>query len=526
MPKSNNYIDQVSTDFLEKLRPENVFNFAEAIGGGYNNIWWENCHCRYRLLKGARNTKKSVIFIGFEIIHKILSDHRRNVVIIRANSNSNKNTTVANILGIIDNPTFGKYPEISFSSAFEFSKTDYTITRKATGQVILFAGANNPDTIKSLKARHGYITDIYLEEAFEIDSEDAFRIIDGTLRLGDKEGKMPDGLFLQMTLCFNAWNIKHWIYDMFFKGNLEDDYDFLLNHTHMEAYYPELIIPGTFGKGVALHTSTYKINEFRDKENYDLAMEMTRQKAPEIYKVNALGMWGSSSEITYPEFNDSLVVPISQLLDFHYAFFSIGIDTGLSSGEGLFDKAKIQAKGFNSATTAQLIGITADKQKLVALDEYFWSNEGQEIPKTQMEIQTEIAKTIEDWIFKLYKPHPELLKGRVMVFIDSADIGFLDGLQKQLDSRGMIGIVRCAKASKTKIITRVDYERFLMAWGNLLFSNRVPNLVREIKHARMDSKTAKIRADFDDHALNAFEYAYIPWFRRMKYFENDEYKFH
>lgn len=526
MKPNANYIEQVSSDFIERLRPENIFNFAEAIGGGYNNIWWENCKCRYRLLKGARNSKKSVIFLGFEIIHKILSDSRRNVVIIRANSNSNKNTTVANLLAIINNPTFDKYPDVSFRDLFEFSKTDYTITRKSTGQVILFAGANNPDTIKSLKAKKGYITDMYIEEAFEITNLDAFRTIDGTLRLGDKDGKLPNGLFLQMTLTFNAWNIKHWLYDLFFKDRLEDDYEFLSRNNYQEAYYPDLLIEGGFGRGVALHTSTYKINEFRDKSSYDDAMELTRQKAPEIYKVNALGMWGSASERTYPEFSDSLVVPSSQLLELRYAYFGIGVDTGLSSGEGVMDRAKIQERGFNSATTAQFIGITKDLTTLVALDEYFHSNEGLANPKTQMEIQDEIAKMIEYWIYTLYKPHPDLLKHRVLVFVDSADLGFLDGLQKRIDSKGMIGLVRCGKASKTKIITRVDYERFLMAWGNLLFSNRVPNLVREIKQARMDKKTARIRADFNDHSINAFEYAYIPFFRRMKYFENGEYKFH
>ncbi len=524
--KYANYIEQVSSDFIEKLRPESTFNFAEAIGGGYNNIWWENCHCRYRLLKGGRNTKKSVIFLGFEIIHKILSDSRRNVVVIRANSNSNKNTTVANLLAIINNPTFDKHPSVSFRDLFEFSKTDYTITRKSTGQVILFAGANNPDTIKSLKAKNGYITDIYIEEAFEITSLDAFRTIDGTLRLGDKDGKMPDGLFLQITMTFNAWSDKHWLYDLFFKDRLEDNYDFLVNNTHQEAYYPDLLIEGGFGRGVALHTSTYKINEFRDKTSYDDAMELTRQKAPRIYEVNALGMWGTSSETTYPEFTEDLIVPINKLLELRYAFFGIGIDTGLSSGEGVVDRRKIQERGFNSATTAQLIGISQDLTTLVALDEYFHSNEGLATPKSQMEIQNEIANTIEHWIYTLYYPHKDLLKKRVLVFVDSADLGFLDGLQKRLDSKGMRGLVTCVKSSKTKIITRVDYERFLMAWGNLLFSNRVPNLVREVKQARMDKKTARIRADFNDHCINAFEYAYIPFFRRMKYFENGEYKFH
>ena len=55
----------------------------KLIGKGYANGWWRNFKGRYRVWKGGRNTKKSYDLIGYEILDKILSDPRRNVLILR-----------------------------------------------------------------------------------------------------------------------------------------------------------------------------------------------------------------------------------------------------------------------------------------------------------------------------------------------------------------------------------------------------------------------------------------------------------
>ena len=101
---------------------------------------------------------------------------------------------------------------------FDWKDSEMIITYKATGQVILFKGFDNPEKLTSIEVEFGYLTDVYVEEAFEINDYEAWRIFDGSIR-----GKLPDGLFHQITFCFNAWNIDHWIYEKLFKGRLEDD---------------------------------------------------------------------------------------------------------------------------------------------------------------------------------------------------------------------------------------------------------------------------------------------------------------
>ena len=54
-----------------------------------------------------------------------------------------------------------------------------------------------------------------------------------------------------------------------------------------------------------------------------------------------------------------------------------------------------------------------------------------------------------------------------------------------------------------------------MAKKCLVFSGRCKNLIREIKNARK-AKDGKVREDIDDHAINAFEYAWIPTRKKLR----------
>ena len=158
-------------------------SFYKLTGTGYERGWWTNCKCRYRCFKGARNTKKSFDMIGLEVLNKILSDTRRNVLIIRQNCNTNRQSTFATLVMLLNNLDTTNENYIPLINDFRVSKTDMTITRKSTGQVILFRGMDDTQKIQSIRTVKGFLTDVYFEEAFEIEDYEAFRKIDGSLRL-------------------------------------------------------------------------------------------------------------------------------------------------------------------------------------------------------------------------------------------------------------------------------------------------------------------------------------------------------
>lgn len=479
-------------------------NVQDCIGKGYGNGWYTNCRARYRVFAGARNTKKSVDILGYEIIFKILSDEIRNVLVIRQNDTDNGTSTFPNLIQLID--------RLGLTRFFKFRSAPREIIYVPTGQEILFKGFNNPTSQTSLKPRKGVFTDVYFEEGSELKNFEDFRKVDGSIRIGVKDmeryGVGPEAL--QLTICMNPWNKSHWIYETFFQGRLEDDPAYLETHDFQDYYDPEFTLG--FGKGLYLHKSTFRINEFRSPE-YDENMALLKDKSPDIYKVEGLGCWGNSTESTYPEFTQELEIPSFKALEMRYAMYSIGIDFGISDGEGRPLRGENARVG--SATTMQLCGVTSDYGKLVCIDEFFHSNEREFTKKTGPELQHDMVALIKEWKDEKYASHPDLMKGRILVYVDSADSGgFRQGLELEARKQGLINVT-FLPSTKISIQSRVDFVRLLMAWGEFLVSKNCPNLIRELKNARHGQK-GEVRADCDDHATNANEYAWAPFRERIR----------
>lgn len=503
-------------DIFDYIDGQQYINFYKVIGKGYENGFFTNCPVRYRLFEGARSTKKSKVILGYEPIMKLLSNELRNVVICRKNDCDNRQSTYENIVGCIY--------DLGLEDKFVWHTNPLEIILKRTGQKIVFRGLNNPTSLNSITFAHGKLTDVYIEEAFEVDSYADFRKLDGSLR-----GKLPDGLFLQITLCFNAWDGECWQYEEFFKGRLEDNYEYLDRDDVTYMDYLDLNYVGPYGKGLYLHKSTYKINEFRDKEVYDESAKMMKEKAPEIYKVEYLGMFGVTTGKVYTSYNDNLIVPIQNIIGtdkFGYPLmdfvdFAIGCDTGLSDGQG---KIKTVKKGedvnvkVKAATTMSLTAITSDNNKLVAIDEYFHSNNQSDNASNtdNRDVYTEpqqldaCVKQIRDWINEFSSSNTLLMKGRVNIYVDCADIGFRQSLEIKLREHG-IYVCELMGSTKRSIRTRISFTNLLMAYGDFIICDRCKNLIREFKNARKGEK-GEPRKDGNDHIINAHEYAAAPFY--------------
>lgn len=471
---------------------------SDLIGKGYGNGWFTNCHDRYRCFGGARKSKKSVDILGFEPVLKVISDPIRNVAMVRQNAVDNQQSTFANLVNCIE--------RMGLTRFFAFRSNPLTITYRPTGQIIRFFGFNNPTSLTSLKAQHGLMTDVYFEEASELKNYEDFRKLDGSIRIGTKEmeeyGLVGKPNILQITFVFNPWNKSHWLYDTFFKGRLEDDAAYLETHDFADCEDPEFSLG--FGKGLYLHKSTFRINEFRNPED-DENMAIMRERFPEMYKVEGLGMWGNSTDSTYPEFNDSLVITPQEASRQGYIDYAIGIDTGLSNGEGKVVRGENGAERVRSATTMQLVGLTSDCSRLVAVDEYFHSNQGLFGKKTEPQLMEELVAKLREWRDR-YAFQGGLMRAPIPVYVDCADIGFRQGLELEARRQGLRE-ARFMPSTKLRIQTRVDFSRLLMAYGDFLFSSSCPNLAREIRNSRKGAK-GEVREDFDDHAINACEYAW------------------
>ena len=100
---------------------------------------------------------------------------------IRQNDIDHRLSTHPNLLSCIR--------DLGLEKQFKTTTQPLEITYKPTGQKIVFKGMNNPTSITSTKFAVGYLTDIYLEEMFEIQNYSDFLQLDGSARLDKQTSK-------------------------------------------------------------------------------------------------------------------------------------------------------------------------------------------------------------------------------------------------------------------------------------------------------------------------------------------------
>ena len=166
---------------------------------------------------------------------------------------------------------------------------------KPTGQKILFRGFDDPLKLTSITVAHGVLCWVWIEEAFELESEDEFRVLDETIR-----GEMPNGLWKQLTLTFNPWVNSHWTKDRFFDKQDADAFTL---------------------------TTTYRCNEWLDDADRKL-IETLRETNPDRYKVVGLGEYGIPGGAYFDEFRRDIHVTEPFPIPEHWTKY-ISIDYGL-----------------------------------------------------------------------------------------------------------------------------------------------------------------------------------------------------
>ena len=457
-------------------------------------MWFTNCQARYRALKGGRSTGKTYNFIGLEAYFKIFSDPRRNVLMVRQNDKDNAQSNFSILRNVAR--------KLGIAHLFRFNVSPHRITYRPTGQVILFGGMNDVENITGTSVECGYWTDIYFEEASQLRSYEEFRVVDGSVRVPSYE---PD-LHPQITFLFNAWDVGHWLYGTFFRDRLEDDVATLETQGYQFAEYPDFNIG--YGDGLALHISSYKCNPYLSEGQIRGALAL-KEKAYDIYKVESLGCWGNLSDRTYPHLVDSLVYPAYESASRRYDSLCVGIDFGMSNGEGRVRYGPSNAVRLGSANVMELVGVTGGFDRIEAIEEWFDSNEGKSEAdrKTSPQVQEEMVSALRNWQAKYGLPS-------LTCYVDCADSGgFIDGLALEASRQGAYGL-RFEPSSKIPILSRVYFENLLMAYGALTLSAGCPNLLREMRNARK-ARDGRVREDYDDHAINAFEYAWIPMRKRL-----------
>lgn len=244
------------------LNNVNRIYLPDYVGKGYADFW--HFKGRYRVVKGSRASKKSRTAALWYIVN-LMAYPEANLLVVRKVFRTLKDSCFTVLKWAIHRLCVDEY--------WEIRESPLEMTYLPTGQKIYFRGLDDPLKIASITVERGYLCWLWVEEAYELNNEDDFNMLDESIR-----GAIPPqtGLFKQATLTFNPWNEHHWLKARFFDS------------------------PNT--QTLAM-TTNYTCNEWLDEADRRL-FENMKLTNPRRYRVAGLGDWGIAEGLIYENWEE------------------------------------------------------------------------------------------------------------------------------------------------------------------------------------------------------------------------------
>lgn len=238
-----------------------IKRLPELVGGGYGAFW--RFKGRYRVVKGSRGSKKSKT-CGIYYITKMMQYPEANLLVIRKTARTLQDSCFKELKWAIHRLGVDRYWRCNLSPL--------EMTYLPTGQKIYFRGLDDPLKVTSITVDKGALCWMWIEEAYEVNKESDFDMLDESIR-----GMMPDGLWKQITLTFNPWNEKIWIKKRFFDADPDPD--------------------------IFTATTNYMCNEWLDDADLQVFERMKRNN-PKRYRTAGLGEWGVVDGLIYENWTE------------------------------------------------------------------------------------------------------------------------------------------------------------------------------------------------------------------------------
>lgn len=239
-----------------------VRKMSEFVGGGYDEFW--KFKGRYRVCKGSRASKKSkTTALWYASWLNKKGYEKANLIVFRKTYRTIKDSCFTDLKWALD--------RLGLIDEWNITLSPLEMTRKKTGQKILFRGLDDPLKVTSITVETGVLCWAWLEEAYEIMKESDFDVLDESIR-----GECPAPLFKQWTITFNPWNERHWLKKRFFDN-------------------PD-------AETLAI-TTNYMCNEWLDAADIRVFEDM-RKRNPRRYAVAGLGGWGIVDGLVYENWKE------------------------------------------------------------------------------------------------------------------------------------------------------------------------------------------------------------------------------
>ena len=418
-------------------RGKKIVSLPEVVGRGYGTFW--NWKGRYRAVKGSRASKKSKT-TALWFITNMMKYPDANTLVVRKTYRTLKDSCFTELKWAIH--------RLGVDAFWDIKESPLEMTYKPTGQKIYFRGLDDPLKVTSITVDQGCLCWMWIEEAYEISSEDDFNMLDESIR-----GAVPEGshLFKQITLTFNPWNEHHWLKRRFF-DNPDDE-------------------------TLAL-TTNYMCNEWLDAADRKVFETMKKQN-PRRYRVAGLGDWGIVDGLVYENWKEEAFEIISKA-DF------LDLDEAEQKAKNYVFKESVKSAfgldfGYTNDPAALFVGFidTKDK-KIYVYDEMYAAGLSNE----------RIANNVQSMGY-----------GKERIIADSAE-------PKSIDQLKGLGLkVKGAEKGKDSVNHGIqfiqDYE--------IIIHPRCVNFLTEISNYTWDKDKLgnKLNRPIDDfnHLMDAMRYA-------------------
>ena len=244
---------------------------------------------RVQIFYGGSSSGKSV-FAAQRLVLDLLNGGR-NYLVCRAVARTIRKSVINEIRKVI--------ADMGVADWFDVNKSDGIITCK-NGYQALFAGLDDVEKIKSITPEKGAITDVWIEEATEIQRDDVKQLLKRQ-RGGD------EGMAKRLHMTFNPIYQSHWIYEDYFAPN-----GWATDQTEYTS--PDLSILKTW----------YIHNKFLTKQD----IQGLENEKDEYYRnVYSLGNWGVLGDVIFTNWR---VEDLSGMRD-QFTNMRNGLDFGFAS---------------------------------------------------------------------------------------------------------------------------------------------------------------------------------------------------
>ena len=442
---------------LQTGKDAKFVDLPKVIGKGYKDFW--NFKGRYRVVKGGRGSKKSTTaslwYIANMMSYNVKYGAKPNVLVVRKTFKDHQRSTFQQLKWACSQLGVEKY--------WKWTVAPLQGVYLPTGQKIMFAGLNDPDSIKSITVEDGDLCWVWVEEAYQIADFEQWRIVEMSVARSIKHPM----LFPQFTFVFNPTHESSWLKREFFdKVNPLTGY----NEVALLDEDDNVVVPS---HDIMAITRNYDCNEFLDV-SYHRKMEELRLTNPRAYRTDGLGEWGQTAGLVFQNWKVENFEPsiIKNLKD----RFGRPIYTELYGADW----------GFRDPTAFAFVLASKKEKKIYIFDEIY----GEELSNDQ------IRKAVEE-------------KGiRTKVIIaDSADARTINELRNTGDELRIPRIQKVRKSPDFKIATIrkiSDYE--------IIIHPDCLNATREFATYawvvdRDTGKQLEQLPDGYDHYIDAFIYA-------------------